>query len=157
MSPRQIQSSRRPSRIRTRISYVALAMGTIVVGLAVHLHGAALPLAARDVLGDALWAMMIAWWLGAIAPGLRLPRRAIAALAICFAVELSQLYHSPVIDALRETTIGHLVLGSGFDPRDLVSYAAGVVATALLEFAVMRYRAGTAAGATGHAESEPLR
>jgi hypothetical protein len=139
------------------MSYVALAMGTIVVGLAAHLHGAALPLAARDVLGDALWAMMIAWWLGAIAPETRLSRRAITALALCFAVELSQLYHAPAIDALRETTLGHLVLGSGFDPRDLVSYSAGVLAAVLLEFAVMRYRAATATSATGRAESEPLR
>ena len=137
--------------------YVALALGTIAVGLAVHLHGEALPPAARDVLGDALWAMMIAWWLGAIAPETRLSRRAITALAICFAVELSQLYHAPAIDALRATTLGHLVLGSGFDPRDLVSYAAGVLAAALLEYTVMRYRVGKATSATGHAESEPLR
>lgn len=157
MSSLPIQSERRPFRIRTRMSFVALAMGTIVVGLAVHLYGEALPPAARDVLGDALWAMMIAWWLGAVAPRARLSRRAIATLAICFAVELSQLYHAPAIDALRETTLGHLVLGSGFDPRDLVSYTAGVLAAALLEFAVMRYRAGTAASATGHAESEPFR
>lgn len=139
------------------MSYVALATSTIVVGLAVHLHGAALPPVARDVLGDALWAMMIAWWLGAIAPGAWLSRRAIAALAICFAVELSQLYHTPAIDALRETTLGHLVLGSGYDPRDLVSYAAGVLAAALLELAIVRFRADTAGLTSGRAEREPLR
>jgi hypothetical protein len=126
------------------------------VGLAVHLRGAALPPAARDVLGDALWAMMIAWWLGSIAPDARLSRRAIAALAICFAVELSQLYHTPLIDALRETTLGHLVLGSGFDPRDLLSYAAGVLAAALLELASVRFRAATSARKCAHAEREPL-
>jgi hypothetical protein len=54
-------------------------------------------------------------------------------LAICFAVELSQLYHAPALDALRETTAGHLVLGSGFDPRDLIAYAAGVCAAALVD------------------------
>jgi len=37
-------------RLRSRIVYVALALGTIVVGLAVHLHGAALSPVARDVL-----------------------------------------------------------------------------------------------------------
>jgi hypothetical protein len=133
-------------RLRSRIVYVALALGTIVVGLAVHLHGAALSPVARDVLGDALWAAMIAWWVGAAAPTARLSRRAVMALAICFAVELSQLYHAPGIDALRETTLGHLVLGSGFDPRDFVSYAVGVLAAALLELVMVRRSAGTPAG-----------
>ena len=132
--------------LRSRIVYVALAVGTIVVGLAVHLHGAALSPVARDVLGDALWATMIAWWVGAAAPAVRLSRRAIVALAICFAVEVSQLYHAPGIDALRETTLGHLVLGSGFDPRDLASYAAGVLAAAWLELVMLRRSAGTPAG-----------
>jgi hypothetical protein len=86
---------------------------------------------------------MIAWWLGAVAPRARLSRRAGVALAVCFAVELSQLYHAPVIDSLRETTLGHLVLGSGFDPRDLASYAVGVLAAALLELVMVRRSAGT--------------
>jgi hypothetical protein len=33
--------------------------------------------------------------------------------------------------------MGHLVLGSGFDPRDLVAYALGVAGAALLEAAVL--------------------
>lgn len=131
-----------PLRLRSRIVYVALAVATIVVGLAVHLHGAALSPVARDVFGDALWAAMIAWWVGAAAPTVRLSRRTIVALAVCFAVELSQLYHAPWIDALRETTLGHLVLGSGFDPRDLASYAAGVLAAVLLELVMLRRNPG---------------
>jgi hypothetical protein len=59
------------------------------------------------------------------------------ALAVCFVVELSQLYHAPALDALRQTTVGHLVLGSDFDPRDLAAYAAGVLAAAMLERSVV--------------------
>jgi hypothetical protein len=44
----------------------------------------------------------------------------------CFAVEFSQLIHLPMLDALRRTTLGYLVLGSGFDRRDLAGYAGGV-------------------------------
>ena len=40
----------------------------------------------------------------------------------------------------RRTRIGHLVLGSGFDRRDLLAYAAGVLATVLLERAWRRSR-----------------
>ena len=74
---------------RARLPYVALALGTIVLGLTIHEGGAALGLgpAARDVLGDGLWAVMIVWWLGALAPSAPLAARAGVALAICAAVE----------------------------------------------------------------------
>jgi len=54
--------------------------------------------------------------------------RALAALAVCFDVESSQQFHTPMLDAIRRTVPGHLVLGSGYDPRDFVAYAAGVFA-----------------------------
>jgi hypothetical protein len=59
--------------------------------------------------------------------------RAAGALAIAFAVEFSQLYHAPGIDHLRATAIGHLVLGSDFYWRDLISYALGVGLAAMID------------------------
>jgi len=135
-----------PRRLRARAAYLALALGTIAAGLAVHLGGAALGPVARDFVGDALWGMMVAWWVGAAAPGARLRTRAAVALGLCFAVEVSQLYHAPALDALRATRAGHLVLGSGFDPRDLAAYLAGVAAAVLLERASVRRRRRPAAG-----------
>jgi len=120
--------------------YFVLALGTIALGLAVHWRGDALSPVARDVLGDALWAAMVVWGIAAIAPAIRLPWRTVAALAFCFAVEFSQLFRSPALDALRRTTVGHLVLGSGFDPRDFVSYTIGVLAAVLLEWSKDRHR-----------------
>lgn len=122
---------------RVRLTYIAAALATIAVGLLVHLRGAPLGPVGRDVLGDALWAAMIAWCAGALAPGARLVGRSAAAYAVCAAVEASQLYHAPMLDALRATRAGHLVLGSGFDSRDLLAYALGVGAAALLEAAVL--------------------
>jgi hypothetical protein len=55
------------------------------------------------------------------------------AVAICFAVEVSQLYHTPALDTLRRTTVGQLTLGTGFDLRDLLTYIGGVLAAACLE------------------------
>lgn len=108
----------------------------IAVGLFVHLHGAVLGPATRDILGDALWAIMMACWIGALAPTARLAARYAIAYAVCASVEVSQLYHAPALDAVRATTLGRLALGSGFDPRDLAAYAVGVACTALLEVAV---------------------
>lgn len=41
--------------------------------------------------------------------------------------ELSQLWHTPILDAIRSTTIGKLMLGVGFVWSDLVCYAAGTI------------------------------
>ena len=67
-----------PRWLRARARYVALAVGTIVLGLAVHGRGGALSPILRDVLGDALWAAMAAWWIAAVAPAIRLAWRAAA-------------------------------------------------------------------------------
>lgn len=123
----------RDGTLRLRLAYGAAAGVTIGAGLAVHLGGQAIEAASRDVLGDALWAVMAAWLIGAAAPRAPLRIRAAAALAVCFAVEFSQLYRAPWLGALRRTTAGHLVLGSGFDPRDLAAYIAGVLAAVLVE------------------------
>jgi hypothetical protein len=115
----------------------------MAAGLALHVGGAQLPPAARDKLGDTLWAAMIAWWAGAAAPSTPLRWRAVSALVVCVAVEFSQLWHAPLLDWLRSGTAGHLVLGSGFDPRDLPAYAAGVLGVAFFESAAWRrYAAG---------------
>jgi hypothetical protein len=116
-----------------RVAYIALAVGTIVLGLTVHLHGDALGPTSRDLVGDTIWAAMIAWLVAAIVPRLSLRARSLWAMAICFAVEVSQLYHTPTLDLLRHTTIGQLTLGTGFDPRDLLAYIVGVLAAAFLE------------------------
>ena len=130
--------------LRVRLAYVVAALLTIAVGLVVH-HGGVLSGVARDIAGDALWAMMVTWWVSALVPGRPLLTRAAIALGIAWAVELTQLYHAPWIDALRSSRLVHLVLGSDFDARDLVSYAAGVALGALMDFAVRRRRqAGTA-------------
>ena len=133
---------RRSATVRLR--FVALAIGTIVAGLTVHWGGRSLPFIVRDVLGDALWAMMIVWWLGALAPAAKAALRALVAIGVCWAVELSQLYHAPLLDAWRGTPIGQLILGSGFDTRDLAAYAVGVVIAFVLELAFRRTTSTTA-------------
>lgn len=128
------------ARVRARLGYVAAAVATIAVGLVVHLTPA-LPLVVRDPAGDALWAMMVAWWVGALLPAKPALARAAMALAIAWAVELTQLYHAPWIDSLRSWPVVHLVIGSDFDTRDLLAYAAGVLIAGALEFAIRRTRA----------------
>lgn len=116
-----------------RIVYAMGACATIVLGLLVHWQQV-LGGAAQDFSGDALWALMIAAWVSAAAPAASRVSRCTVALVICFAVELSQLSHAPTLAALRATTVGRLVLGSGFDARDLVAYLLGVVVFWMVDF-----------------------
>jgi hypothetical protein len=122
-----------------RRAYGILVFGTIVAGLAIHLHGIGLATAARDVLGDALWAAMVLWLVSMAAPNAGIPWRATAAVAICAAVELSQLIQHPVLEIVRGSTFGHLVIGSDFDARDLAAYCGGIAVAALVD-RVMRTR-----------------
>src|SRR4029077_6775643 len=92
--------------LRARVPFVALALGTIALGIWVHLYGRGLGAPRRDVLGDVLWAMMIAWWVGALAPSAPLRVRGAAALAICVGVELSQPVHTPPPEAMGGTSVG---------------------------------------------------
>ena len=125
-----------PFPLRNRSRYIALAVATVFVGLAVHFRGGALPPAARDVFGDALWAMMVTWVISAVVPKLSLLRRATAAATVCLVVEFSQLVDQPALNAIRRTTVGHLVLGNSFDPRDLAAYLAGVIACVLFDWSM---------------------
>ena len=79
--------------------------------------------------------------LGILAPRWSTARLAVTALACSCAIEVSQLYHAPWIDAIRDTRPGALVLGDGFLWSDLACYAAGVALGAGIEAATRRSRA----------------
>jgi hypothetical protein len=80
--------------------------------------------------------------LGILAPRWSTARLARIALSLSVAIEVSQLYHAPWIDAIRRTLPGGLVLGYGFLWSDLVCYAAGVALGAGVEAAARRASAG---------------
>ncbi len=63
--------------------------------------------------------------------------RAVISLALAFLVEVSQLYHAPWIDSIRQTTLGGLVLGFGFLWTDLVCYSVGVMIGGIAEWAIV--------------------
>jgi hypothetical protein len=83
--------------------------------------------------GDVLYATLLYWGVRFLAP-MRPHRHAMAAaLALSVGVELSQLLHTPWLDALRATRLGGWVLGHGFLWGDLVCYGVGVGLGAALD------------------------
>ena len=118
---------------RPRLIYFVCPLTVIALGLASRRFRQHLPGAVGEFAGDTLWAMMVYLGLSVLMPHVRASRRAASALAFSFAVEFSQLYHAPWIDAIRGTTIGGLVLGFGFLWTDLVCYSVGVAAAVVLD------------------------
>jgi len=53
-----------------------------------------------------------------------------------FFVEISQLYHTPWIDSIRQTTLGGLVLGFGFLWTDLIWYSVGIAIGAVTDWGI---------------------
>ena len=78
--------------------------------------------------GDAFWALLVFLGFGLLFPTWSTGRVAVMALAFSFAIEFSQLYQAPWLQALRQHRFGALVLGRGFLWSDLLCYTAGVLA-----------------------------
>ncbi|PSK94353.1 DUF2809 domain-containing protein [Taibaiella chishuiensis] len=114
---------------RTRLLYAILVIVIIGVGL-LSRKIAVIPLAT----GDALWATMIYFILRCLMPQQPIKRTALFSVLLCFAVEASQAYHAPWIDAIRSTLPGRLVLGQGFLWSDLPAYVLGVAFGLLIDY-----------------------
>lgn len=82
--------------------------------------------------GDTLYATLIFFLAALLWPRWPPWRLALIALDFCYAIELSQLYKTPWLDALRGTLPGRLVLGAGFRWGDLLCYAVGMLPAATI-------------------------
>ena len=80
---------------------------------------------------------MVFFLICAIAPRRTTLNLAIAALLFSFGIEFLQFYRSPWMEAIRETTIGGLILGFGFKGSDLVCYAVGIAIGAIIDGALV--------------------
>jgi MFS superfamily sulfate permease-like transporter len=124
---------------RRRVTLAALAVATVGIGLLVHRSVSG---RVGDVAGDALYAVLIYLLAALVAPRWPRPAVAIVAFVFCAGVELLQLTGLPhewasVFPPIR------LVLGSGFDVRDLAVYAGAAAVAAVIDVVVTRAFADT--------------
>lgn len=122
--------------LSARLPWLLLAPLVVAAGLASRRSG--MPGWVHTYAGDGLYAVLIYVIAGVLAPRAPPIRRGGVALAVCVAIELSQAWHPALLDAVRATRMGALVLGRGFLWNDLVAYAIGVAAAAALEVATTR-------------------
>ena len=124
---------------RPRPVYFLAILVVIALGLLSRRFPQCLPAALGKYPGDALWALMVFLGFGCVFRRAPTAIVALAALAFSVAIEVSQLYHAPWIDAVRATLPGRLVLGCGFAWSDLAAYAVGILVGALAEGGVQRF------------------
>ncbi len=136
--------------IRTPIVYLIAAIVVVFAGLASRRYREQLPAFLAEYAGDTLWALMVFLLVGTLLAGRPIHVRAAISLALAFLVEISQLYHAPLIDSIRQTTLGGLVLGFGFLWTDLVCYSIGIAAGSLTEWGIERFRGPKLEKVSGH-------
>jgi hypothetical protein len=121
---------------RRRVVAALAGVAILVLGLAVHTLLPASPV--TDIAGDALYAVLIVAGLVVCAPRMRSVAVGAMALVWCVAVELLQLTGLPVRWAQEVPPVA-LVLGTGFDARDIAVYATAIVVAVAID-ALVRHR-----------------
>lgn len=111
---------------RSRMIYAVCGLVVIILGLASRADAIPRPALIAAYGGDTLWALFVFVLVGWLLPASSTRRVALITLAFSLAIELSQLYQAPWLDAIRQTLPGRLVLGAGFLWSDLICYAVGV-------------------------------
>jgi hypothetical protein len=113
---------------------VMVALGVVIgLGLASRTYDGLFPNALEKYPGDALWtvAVYLGWKL--VFPAMVPWKLGLMALGQSFGVEFLQLYHAPWLDGIRRNRFGHLLLGSTFNPMDLVAYSVGAAVVFLID------------------------
>ena len=118
---------------RKPILYIPSTLLVVCLGLLSRKFSYLLPDIINTYLGDALWAVMIYLMMATIGKSWSVNHVALYSILFCYAIELSQFYHAPWIDAIRNTRLGGLILGFGFLWSDIMAYALGVSDMFLLE------------------------
>lgn len=105
---------------RNRIIYLTMAIIVIILGLITR-KASDMPSLIKLYSGDISWGLM-----AFIFNKKSTLHIAIYSIIFSFGIELSQLYHAPWIDGIRNTTLGGLILGFSFLYSDLLCYTLGI-------------------------------
>ena len=107
--------------MKPRFIYFILALLTIVLGIASR-KIVGIPL----FVGDILYAVLVYFGFRWLLVKSKAPWQIGLPLLFCFAIEIQQLSTAAALVAIRETTLGHYVLGQGFLWSDWLCYTMGI-------------------------------
>lgn len=114
--------------IKTRLYYFLFICFIIILGV-VSRKINFIPL----FIGDLLYAIMIYFIVRFLFIKQKSIKIAITSIIICYTIEFLQLYQASWIVEIRNTTLGHLVLGQGFLWSDLLAYTFGILIAYFIE------------------------
>jgi VanZ family protein len=121
-------------RKKKLLTYIIIILTTVIIGLSLRCFARYLPRWINLYVGDFLWAFMIFFIFSMIFKKKSTLKIMVLSLIYCYLIEISQIYHAQWIDNIRQTVVGHLVLGRGFLLSDLISYTIGILAGGFVEF-----------------------
>ncbi|QZY57351.1 DUF2809 domain-containing protein [Crassaminicella profunda] len=124
---------------RNRWIYSILIIFVVLLGLSSRTLASYLPRWIGDYAGDTLWALMIFLLIGLLFKNATTLFVGSFAVLFSYFIEITQLYHAPWIDGIRQTILGGLVLGFGFLWSDLVCYTIGVSIGVFMECFLFKY------------------
>jgi len=105
----------------TRFFYFVITVLVVFLGIASRkVNG--IPL----LIGDFLYAVMVYFGFRMLLLNSSAVPKILLPLVLCYVIEVQQLYDATWIVSIRNTTIGHYVLGQGFLWSDLVAYTFGI-------------------------------
>ena len=120
---------------RNKLLYLLLTIIVMLLGLLSRkIEG--LPEIISLYSGDILWALMV-FLLFAFLFNKKSTIFIISwAIIFSYSIEISQLYHAPWIDSIRNTTLGGLIVGFGFLWSDLVCYTIGIIIGIIIDIII---------------------
>jgi len=125
------------SRNRVVLAFSILAI--ILLGLASRKYSFLFPVVFGKYPGDVLWSLMVYFIFAFFKPSASSARLAIYTLLTSYLDEFSQLIQLPWLNLIRHTTLGHLILGTGFSWYDIFSYTIGVIISLLLDYILCKF------------------
>ena len=111
------------STTQKRLRYLLFTLITIGIGLLSRKPF--IPTLIYPYLGDVLYTFMFYFIFAFLLPNEKPLKLAFFSIALCFLIEISQLYQADWINDIRNTRLGGLILGYGFRWSDLVCYSLG--------------------------------
>ena len=119
--------------MKNRLIYVGLTVFTIIFALYLRSIWQHLPFFINVWIGDFLWATMLYWFCRIFFLSVESKKLALSLILFCWFIEASQSFHTPSLDAFRNTTFGGLLLGHGFLWSDIIAYTAGIICAYFVE------------------------
>ena len=115
-----------------RVVYLILIIIVMILGLLSRKLDN-LPVIVSLYAGDILWALMVFLIVDFVFNNKSILFNISIAIIFSYGIEISQLYHAPWIDSIRNTTLGGLILGFGFLWSDLICYTIGIFIGGIIE------------------------